>query len=308
MARDIITGVLVEILLFAASAVIPIAGSFCSVAMPLPVLYYRVKLGRRMGIVVPAVTMVVLSAVVGEPSLNVLGFIEFMIVGYFLGELFEQRVSLERTVLVTCAVAVGAGFAGVLLLSAAAGTGLIEILRAYVAENIRLTVEIYRQMGMTPENIQAVRESLAGIEDDILALIPALVIGSTLLITWLNLLWGRALLARRGMWQTHFGPLNRWKAPDQLVWAVIAAAALVIVPHQGASWIGLNGLLVLIPVYFFQGLAIVSFFMEKKGIPRGLRVLLYAVVALQHLVLLAVIGLGFFDVWLDLRRIGRKAD
>ena len=306
MAKDIITGVLVEILLFAASVAVPIAGSFCSVMMPLPVLYYRVKLGRRMGVVVPAITMVILTAVLGKPSLNVLGFVEFLLIGYLLGDMIEQRASVERTVLVTCAGVVAAGFVGMLFLSTAAGSGLTESLRAYVAENIRLTVEIYRQMGMPAENIGAITESLSGMRDHIVAVIPALVIGSTLLVTWLNLLWGRALLMRREMWPYHIGALNRWRAPDLLVWFVIAAAIMSLLPLGAISWIGINGLLILVPVYLFQGLAIVSFFFEKKGIPRGMRVVLYAIVIVQHVLLIAVIGLGFFDVWLNIRRIGQE--
>lgn len=306
MAKDIITGVLVEILLFAASVAIPIAGSFCSIIMPLPVLYYRVKLGRRMGVVVPAITMAILTAVLGKPSLNVLGFIEFLLIGYLLGDMIEQRASVERTVLVTCAGVVAAGFVGILFLSTAAGSGMTESLRAYVAENIRLTVEIYRQMGMPEESVGAVTESLSSIRDQIVAVIPALVIGSTLLVTWLNLLWGRALLIGRDMWPYHIGSLNHWRAPDLLVWFVIAAGTMALLPLGAISWIGINGLLILVPVYLFQGLAIVSFFFEKKGIPRGMRVVLYAIVIAQQMLLIAVIGLGFFDVWLNIRRIGQK--
>ena len=306
MAKDIITGVLVEILLFAASIVIPIVGSFCSVIMPLPVLYYRVKLGRRMGLFVPAISLVILAAVIGKPSLNVLGFIEFLLIGYLLGDMLEQRASVERTVLVTCIGVVAAGFVGMLFLSAAAGTGLIETLNGYVAENIAMTVEIYRQMGMPEDSIREISDSLTGIQSHIVAVIPALIIGSTLLITWLNLLWARALLVRRGMRPMHFGALNRWKAPEYLVWVVIAAGALVMLPVQTATWLGWNGLLVLTPIYLFQGLAIISFYFEKKSVPRGMRIVLYTIVILQHFLLIAVIGIGFIDVWLNIRRIGQE--
>jgi uncharacterized protein YybS (DUF2232 family) len=138
------------------------------------------------------------------------------------------------------------------------------------------------------------------------AVIPALIVASTLVITWLNLLWARALLVRRGMWPMHFGALNRWKAPDQLVWAVIASVVFAMLPGRATTWIGLNGLLILTPIYLFQGLAIISFLFEKKGVPQGLRVVLYAIVILQHVLLIAIIGIGFLDVWLNIRRIGRQ--
>ena len=57
------------------------------------------------------------------------------------------------------------------------------------------------------------------------------------------------------------------------------------------------------PLFFFQGLGIVSFFFERKKVPRFLKILLYSLIALQQLALLAVIGIGLFDMWFDFRKL-----
>jgi uncharacterized protein YybS (DUF2232 family) len=59
-------------------------------------------------------------------------------------------------------------------------------------------------------------------------------------------------------------------------------------------------------VYFFQGIAIVSFYFNKKRFPRVIRIFLYTLIAIQQLVLLAVIGLGFFDMWFNFRKLGKQ--
>ena len=59
-------------------------------------------------------------------------------------------------------------------------------------------------------------------------------------------------------------------------------------------------------VYFFQGIAIVSFYFNKKQFPRVIRIFLYTLIAIQQLVLLAVIGLGFFDMWFNFRKLGKQ--
>jgi uncharacterized protein YybS (DUF2232 family) len=59
-------------------------------------------------------------------------------------------------------------------------------------------------------------------------------------------------------------------------------------------------------VYFFQGIAIVSFYFNKKKFPRMIRIFLYTLVAVQQLVLLAVIGLGFFDMWFNFRKLAKQ--
>ena len=113
----------------------------------------------------------------------------------------------------------------------------------------------------------------------------------------------RPLLRRKNQFYPDFGRLNQWKAPDFLVWGMIACGLIILLFDDLIMVVGLNVLIVLLPIYFFQGIAIVSFFFEKKGVPRKLRVVLYAIIAIQQLLLLAVIGLGFFDMWLNFRKI-----
>jgi len=35
-----------------------------------------------------------------------------------------------------------------------------------------------------------------------------------------------------------------------------------------------------------------------------LKVIIYSFIALQHMMLLLVVGLGFFDMWLNFRKLG----
>ena len=64
----------------------------------------------------------------------------------------------------------------------------------------------------------------------------------------------------------------------------------------------------ILTIYFFQGMGIVAFFFEKKQLPRSFRIMLYALIALQQVLLLVIIGLGVFDLWLNFRKIGIKKD
>jgi hypothetical protein len=61
-----------------------------------------------------------------------------------------------------------------------------------------------------------------------------------------------------------YSRLNLWQAPDYLVWGVIGCGLLMLVPDGFAKTIGLNGLITLMMIYFFQGVAIVSFFFRKE--------------------------------------------
>ena len=80
----------------------------------------------------------------------------------------------------------------------------------------------------------------------------------------------------------------------------------VMVPLPPLKVVGINGLLVLMTVYFFQGIAIVSYVFEKKAFPRALRILLYTLIAVQQFLAVAVIGLGFFDIWMNFRKLNKE--
>jgi uncharacterized protein YybS (DUF2232 family) len=77
----------------------------------------------------------------------------------------------------------------------------------------------------------------------------------------------------------------------------------MLFPAGATKLFGLNILLIAMTIYFFQGMGIVSFFFEKKKVPRFFKILLYSLIALQQLALLAVIGMGLFDMWFNFRKL-----
>jgi len=307
MAKDIVNGVLITGLIFFISVFIPILGFIGALFIPLPILFYRLKLGRHFGAIVPAVAGLLMAVVIGNVSLDLLFFAELLLIGFILGELIRFNISLEKTVAFTAGCALGSGLMALFLFSLVAGQGIFSIVTQYVAKNLELTMVLYRQMGMPQESIQLITQSLDKIQAVLVSIIPALMTMSTLLVIWINVLLAKPLLEKKYLFYPDFGPLNRWKTPEPLVWGVIGCAVALFLPVTTIRLIALNGLLILMTLYFFQGIAIVSFYFEKKRFPRIIRIFLYTLIALQQLVLLAVIGLGFFDLWANFRKLDRPA-
>jgi uncharacterized protein YybS (DUF2232 family) len=129
---------------------------------------------------------------------------------------------------------------------------------------------------------------------------------STLFVTWVNLLMTRSLVRFRGLKIPDFGNLNQWKSPEILVWVVIAGGVLLLIPVKSLKIIGLNIVLGLIMIYFIQGISIVSFYFNKRKFPRILRGVLYGLIGVQQVFSMLVIGLGFFDLWIDFRKINKN--
>ena len=303
ISRDVLTGISITCVIFALSVYMPIFGFFCSLFIPLPILFYRSKLGRKTGAIIPIAAGVIMMMVLGRFSIDLLFFFELMLLGFILSELMAIDLSIERTVLFACGAILASAIVGLVFYSQIIQKGLTDVAAEYVTKNLQLTLLLYEGMGMSEENIQLIANSLEQIQYVLLRIIPALAIASTLFVAWTSLLISRPLLKSRDLYYPDFGPLNLWKPPEHLVWGVIGCGLVLLIPSGSVKLIGLNGLIMLMAVYFFTGIAIVSFYFEKKRFPRLLRIFLYSLIALQQFVLILVIGLGFFDVWLNFRKI-----
>ena len=302
-SRDIATGIGATIVIFSAALVLPVLGFFCAMLLPLPVLFYRVKLGRRSAAMIAGVSAAIMATVIGSPVIDTVIFVELLLIGFILGDLFPRGHSVEQILLATAAAAMGAAAAGLLVFAIAAGKGPIALVSGYVAENLRVTLDLYRQMGVSVETLDRIEGAFDHILFVLVRILPALAASGALIISWACVLISRPLLRSRGLAVPDFGALNRWRAPEPLVWVAIASGAMLLMPISSLKILGINGVIVLMTVYFFQGIAIVSFFFEKKRLPVALRFILYSLIALQQFLLLVVIGFGFFDMWLNFRKL-----
>ena len=306
VSRDILTGVLITLIIYAISVNMPIIGFFCSLLLPLPVLFYRSKLGRTNGMIVPAAVIIIMILITGNFSVDIMFFIELMLLGFLLSEFFELNLTVEKTVLYTCGGILLAGFLGLVFYSNISSTTIYRLVSNYIAKNLEMTLALYKSMGVSEENIYNLSKSLDQIRYVLIRIIPAMVIASTLFVTWSNLLIARPIFKKKGLFFPDFGELNLWKAPDPLIWILIGCGGLLMVPASTLKIIGLNGLLVILVIYFFQGIAVVAYFFQKKGLPRFLRFFFYVLIAFQQIFLLFVIGIGLFDMWMNFRKINVK--
>jgi len=304
--KNISAGVGFTCLLFAATLYIPFIGFISAVLIPLPVCYYRYKLGRPTGGLILALSCIVMTIMAEGLSFDLALFAVLLVLGFVLGEMLAEKTSVEKTVLYPCLSVIGSGVALALLYSAFSQTTISGLVNLYVKQNLDLTLELYRQMSMPEETLQTLSRSLETIQYVLVRIIPGMAVMSTLFVTWVNLLMTRSLVRFRGLTTPDFGSLTQWKSPEVLVWVVIAGGVLLMIPVKSLKIIGLNIVIALIMIYFIQGISIVSFYFEKRKFPQLLRWVLYGLIGLQQLFSMLVIGLGFFDLWIDFRKINKN--
>ncbi len=301
--KETVSGTAVTVLAFLAAVYLPVVGLICLLALPGIVFYYRAKLGRGNGLIVPGVTGAVMLLVFGGLTPDLLIVSSLLLLGFVLSELAEQRLTIEETIGYACGIVFVSGLLGVLLYGNLTGTALVPLISAYIAKNLELSLMVYRDMGMPAERVEAVSASLDTIRFILVRLLPALYAAGILIVAWMTVLLVRRLMRQQELGFPDFGHLNQWQAPDILVWGVIGSGLLLLLPATALKIVGGNVLIVLATIYFFQGMAIASFYFERKSLPTILKIFLYGLVFVWQPLLIGVVGLGLFDMWGDFRRL-----
>ncbi len=278
VTRDILSGVIVTGIVLAMSIHLPVFKSVSFLSVPLPILFYRAKLGRNTALMISAAAGAMLAILLGGFSLEMVFFGELLVLGFALGELFGRALSIEKTILwAGCAVLL-TGAVGVFLYVSGSGMGVMQLVSNHVAEQVASFRPIMQNMGIPDD---ALTLMTAIMEKYLARTIPAQMITAFLYIAWASLLLAKPLLERWNLFYPDFGRLDLWKAPEYVVWGLIGSGVMILLPGDVLPAVGLNGLIVIATLYFFQGIAIVSFFFKKKRFSRFLRVFLYVLIALQ---------------------------
>jgi uncharacterized protein YybS (DUF2232 family) len=302
--RVIFSGITITTLIGALSISIPVLGFFCFLVLPLPPLAYRLRLDRKKSAIIACSAWGCLFFFVGGLSADMFLMAGMMFLGFLMGEGIRKNLPVDKTIAYACGGVLLTGAFGLILYGNISSLGLTAMVSDYIGKNLEMTLVLYKSMGMPEENIRVISEAMASIKYVLIRILPSLFAAGLLISSWLTLLLAKITLKREKTLYPVFGPLNIWKAPDNLVWGVIGCALMIVLPVGALKMLGLNGMIIFLVIYFFQGIAVVSFYFETKRVPFALKILLYSIIFIQQIFVLVIAGLGFFDIWLNFRRLG----
>jgi uncharacterized protein YybS (DUF2232 family) len=298
------TGIAVSSLAFLAASLIPLLGAFFFILTPLPIIYYYSKTGRIQGFAILLVSLFLVAAVLtisgslaNLPLLFMTGFL-----GLFLSEIFRKNYSIERTIVypVTAVLMVWCSF--IVIQSLSAGEEPWRIVEDYIGRNIQESIQFYAQLDIPAEQIDFLKDNFKQITNFFANIFPAIVLVSASFVVWLNVLSAREIFQRTGMWCPDFGDLSRWKAPEGLIWLLIASGGLLLIPVSLVRIISLNLVIVCMFPYLLQGLSIISYLFKTKNVHRSFRMLCYFLIFAQQYLILLLVAVGVFDLWVDFRK------
>lgn len=170
-------------------------------------------------------------------------------------------------------------------------------------QGLATTYNLYRDSANLPAD--AVAELDAAVKQFralIGRIFPGLLLISAISTVWLNLVIGNLLLKRYNQSLVHWGDYRQWRLAEQLVWLGIGAGLLLLLPVRALNTIGLNAVMALGALYFFQGLAVLTNFLTRWSIPQLLKIIIYVMVLIQVYGILLLTIIGVADTWADFRK------
>ncbi len=279
--------------------------------IPLTAFYFSVTLGQNAGRQVCLFAFIIagLISLLAHNIGNAIFPLTLFPVGFMMAWAMEKRKTVAWAGLTATLVVLLGWFIGGLLFWQSTGLSPYNEGLTAMDKTFASMADTYKTSGDFPPDVAAeIERGIAQARQTLPRIFPALLIMSAIVVSWLNMALGNRALGRYSPEHTVWPPYRFWRLPDNLVWLVILAGILMILPGATLKTVGLNSLLILGCVYFFQGLAVLFAMLERWDAPRPIRVFIYIFIFIQtySLVLLAV--LGIVDIWKDLGKIYKEEE
>ncbi len=299
----VILGALAGYVLYSSFNDLGVAAVFVNLFTPLPAAYLGMRYGVRTGGTVVALTALSIL-LLGGMSPMALYLLQFGLPAVLLPWLMQRGTGWDRAVATVVGLMVAASVSGLVATSIAAGESPLTVAGRLIDEEVSRTKTMMNEMfagaDLPAEQLAEVTRSVEQMAEFIHKVYPSVIVTvAGIMVLGLVLLLS---LAARGRYVIPGKAFPQWKAPDFLVWFLIAAGFTVVFAEGVPATFAMNLLVILLPVYFLQGLAVLDCFFRRKAFSPLLRGIGYVLVTVINPLPMVVTGIGVFDLWADFRK------
>ncbi len=302
--KELLLLIVLTVGLFLSITFVPLVGFFPCMLTPAPTAVAVIRWGLPNAWLVPGC-----SAVIGAVILYLLNLsdsIAYLLaligMGALIGHGFRCQWSTEKIVGLSSLFVIGMAGLFVILAFAETKGEMVPLIERDLRGAISTAL---KQLGSSSPETQEMEKNLLETVPLVVRLMPGVLVSCILAISWLNLL---VLLRYCRSAATEYCARTKlilWKAPEFIVWFVIGGGLMILLPVGPLKMPAINVIIVTGTIYFFQGIAIVAFYLEKWKSPFYVKGIVYALLFLQQFASMAAAVLGLFDVWFDFRKLGK---
>jgi len=299
----IVLGALAGYALFGTYAAFGFAAVIVNLFTPLPAAYVGMRHGSASGGMTVALTLLIVL-LTGGSTQGVMYLVQFGIPGAVLPWLLNRGVAWDKAVVMVLWTMVVASLGGILVFSVAAGESPLALTGGLIDKEIAQTSTVMQEMFAGADLPADQSKEVARAVENMAAFLQKAYPGIVMTVAGLMILGLALMLAllARGRYRLPGKAFPEWKAPEPLVWVLILSGFIVAFADGLLATFALNVLVVLLPVYFLQGLAVIDCFFRRKAFSPIVRTIGYLLVTLVNPLPMLVTGIGVFDLWADFRK------
>jgi uncharacterized protein YybS (DUF2232 family) len=294
--------VLVFAILFALS-VFPFLGAMVGVLSPFPLVFIFLQRGKKAAAVLMVLIFGVLWYLLGEKQ-ALLFMAEYAVMALVLGEMIRARFPGDWCIGASSLVSAGVSILLLLALLGDQDTTIRDFFEKQIRAHFVQSMEAFESAGDSEADIADMKAFVDKTIGGFASAYPAFVFIGSLVSAMANY----GLL--RIVWRRINGPglfsertFAEWICLENLIWGFIASSAALFFGQGIVADAGLNLFVVMMVIYFVQGMSIVTHFLQARKIPVFLWIALFILIFAQPLFIGLVAGIGVFDIWVDFRKI-----
>ena len=296
-------GTLAGYTLFGSFAALGFAAVALNLFSPLPAAFVGMRCGTKAGVATVVLTTL-LVFMTSDLSPTMMYLVQFGIPGASLPWLLNRGIAWDKATAFVLCMMVAISLCGLFVVSVVAGQSPLLIAGELIGNEISQTTvvmqQIFAEADLPADQKKDVGLAIEGMATFLQNAYPGIAITVSGLMT-VGLVFLLSVLAR-GRYTVPGRAFPDWKVPEQLVWILIVSGFLVVLSGGLPGTLALNLLVILLPIYFLQGLAVIDCFFRRKAFSPILRAVGYVLVTLVNPLPMMVTGLGIFDLWADFRK------
>jgi len=307
--RSIVEGAFlsaITVILFLASLYIPLFGTLISFLCPLPIIILCLRHNIKVAILSLVIAFLLISLLAG-PFQAMIAILGFGTLGMALGIAIKKRYSLLEIILIGSLVS----FVSKIFLMVI-GLWLMDVNPLLLSldqidKSINQSLSFYQNMGLSPEQADAFKNSLLQSLELIRIAFPAMLVIASVFDTLINYWVSGKILKRFGYHLESFVPFYEWRANRSFFWSYLFGLFILIINAQYnlaiLQRIGVNIQILFSIVFLITGLSVTSYILHYYKINPIFSWIIYIIIFIQPVLSLVATWIGIMDVWIDFRKL-----
>ena len=305
--KNLLLPVVLVFILFFALMVFPPLGALIGILSPFPLVFIYLQRGRQVGMALIALVFVVLLLLVGANQ--AMFFLPNCLMALLLGEMIRIKLPCDRCIAIS---ALASGLVSIVLLLVLFGdqdTSVKEFFEQQFRAHFSQSMEAFESVGENTAEVADMKVFAERTAEGFAASYPAFLLIGSLISSAAN--YALVRIARTRLYGPGLfsgGAFSEWLCSENLIWGFILSAAALFLGQGMVADAGLNVFLVMLVIYFTQGLSIVVYFLKARNVQVFFWFVLFILIFVQPLLIGLVAGLGVFDIWADFRKLRKASD